>query len=425
MAPTGTHLPRRAFAALSVLALGLAALPLGAQTTPTTKPSTATGTPQPAGTASSTTKPKAGTAATAKPGTASKPSGASMPAKPAATKPATTKPATTPPKPVAPRPAAAAPPKTPAPRTESPKPVSPPEPAPPPAVQATPLREAGPVGAPATPNAAAVGPAAAGVAATPSFLQRHPVIGGFATGLFGASLAESMLGGPPEPQPGGAADANLLEPMPQAAHAAETAGQFTRLALFGGLVYLGVATWRRKSQETEPAAPGLRERTLPSVSDWEGAGKDEEPAYDGLAHPVALREIADEQDFAEILRAVQSAWSEGNVALLRARVTPEMADHYNDALAQNARNGIESRVECVDDVRVERLRDWEEDGLKFATARLRWKALDYLIDAAKTPDEPGYVIDGSAEAPVECEETWTFVKAGEGAWVLTDVEAVA
>jgi predicted lipid-binding transport protein (Tim44 family) len=169
----------------------------------------------------------------------------------------------------------------------------------------------------------------------------------------------------------------------------------------------------------------LRGRAQPSVSDWEGTGEDDGPAFDGLAHPDTLRDIADEQDFAEILQAVQSAWSEGNIALIRAHVTPEMADHYNDALAQNARNGIESRVERVEDVRVERLRDWEEDGLKFATARVRWKALDYLIDAAKTPDEPGYVIDGSPDEPVDCEETWTFVKAGDGAWVLTDVEPAA
>ncbi len=428
MARTSASLPRRALAALSVLALGLAGLPLAAQTTTATKPPTTTGTakqataPKP-GTVSTTTKP--GTASPAKPGTTTKPSGtttkpttSTTTAKPAASKPAaTTPPKPAAPKPAAPKPATSAPPKPAAPRTEAPKPAPPPESAPPPAVQTTPLREAGPVGTTAT---------AAGGARTPSFLARHPVIGGFATGLLGASLAESMLGGAPDAPPGTvAADAHLLEPVSQTSHAAETAGQFTRLALFGGLVYLGVAAWRRRAQGAAPAAPGLRERALPSVSDWDGTGEDDGPAFDGLAHPDTLRDIADEQDFAEILRAVQSAWSEGNIALIRAHVTPEMADHYNDALAQNARNGIESRVERVEDVRVERLRDWEEDGLKFATARVRWKALDYLIDTAKTPDEAGYVIDGSPDEAVDCEETWTFVKAGDGAWVLTEVESAA
>ena len=76
----------------------------------------------------------------------------------------------------------------------------------------------------------------------------------------------------------------------------------------------------------------------------------------------------------------------------------------------------------VADIRVERLRDWEESGLHFAKARMRWRAIDYVIDMSKVPDEPGYIIAGSAEEPVECAEVWTFVQAPDGAWVLCEVE---
>ena len=417
MARTRASLLKLGRATLLVALLGGLVLPAVAQTTATKPPATGTIATKPAAGTSTTTPTKP-----AKPTTAGKPA-ATTATKPATTtraptKPAAPKPAATTAKPAAAKPAAA----TAAPRPEPPKsvqpasaPVSPPAPLPP--TQATPLRDTGP-----TPVGKVPGP----LAATPPFLERHPVLGGFAAGLLGSSLAETLLGGDADvPSTPGPRDANVLEPVPQTSHAAETAGQFTRLALFGGLVYLGVTAWRRRAEETAPATPGLRERAVPSVSDWDGASDDVGPAFDGLTHPDALRDIADEEDFAEILRAVQSAWSEGNIALIRAHVTPEMADHYNDALAQNSRNGIESRVEQVADVRVERLRDWEEDGLQFAAARMRWAALDYLIDVAKTPDEPGYVVDGSADEPVECEETWTFVKVPDGAWVLTDVEAAA
>lgn len=394
-----------------------------------TKPaSSKPATPKPAATKPAPTKPATTKPATAKPatGSATKPA-ATTAAKPStaatATKPAParqsapsggSKPAAAPPPP---KPTVAAP-KPPTAKSDSPALASPAAPvtpaAPLPPVQTTPLKDAGPT---------AARPAAPGVGA-PSFLERHPVMGGFAAGLLGTSLAHSFLGGgPAEDAPGAPRDANVLEPVPQTSQTAETAGQFTRLALFGGLVYLGVAAWRRRAQETAPASAALRERSVPSVSDWDGAGGDAAPGFDGLTHPDNLKDIADDEDFAEILRAVQSAWSEGNIALIRAHVTPEMADHYNDALAQNSRNGIESRVEQVSEVRVERLRDWAEDGLQFASARMRWRALDYLIDVAKTPDEAGYVIDGSADEPVDCEETWTFVRVPDGAWVLTDVEA--
>jgi predicted lipid-binding transport protein (Tim44 family) len=41
---------------------------------------------------------------------------------------------------------------------------------------------------------------------------------------------------------------------------------------------------------------------------------------------------------------------------------------------------------------------------------------------SKLPDEPGYIIDGSPEKPLDCEEVWTFVKSPDGAWVLCEVE---
>ena len=359
----------------------------------TTKPTTTATKPATTGT---TTKP-AGSKAT-KPAAAPKPAAATAKTAPAApAKPATT----------AGQPAALA--KQAAPAHTAPKPAS---------SEATPLRDTTPTASPL--------PGAATPVAAPglSFRQRHPLAAGFLTGLLGAGLADTLLGEEVAATPADAPSApgNVLEPVAAGLATAEMAGQLTRLASFGGLVALAV-TWYRRRMPAQSAPGGVRERSSPGLSAWddlESPRSDTEPAP--LARADDLAAIADEQDFADILLIVQAAWSEGDVMAMRAHITPDMADYFDRRLAQNTDNGIENRVVEVSNVRVERLADWEEEGLHYAKARMRWRALDYVIDMSKLPDEPGYIIDGSPETPVDSEEVWIFVKSPDGAWVLCEVE---
>ena len=381
--------------------------------TTATKPATTTTKPATTTTKPATTAPKPATTTTSKP--AATKSTSTTPAK-GTTASKTTKPA------AAPKATTAAPSK-PAPTAgqtvAQPRPPSPPQAAPKPAPpQATPLRET-------TPTASALPGAPTPVAAPGmAFRQRHPLVAGFLAGLLGVGLADALLGEAAPETPSGTASTpgNVLEPVAAGLATAETAGQLTRLAFFGGLVALAVTSYRRRAA-AGPAPGGARERSAPGLSAWddlESASVDEEPA--SLARPDELKAIADEQDFADILLVVQAAWSEGDVMAMRAHITPDMADYFDRRLAQNVDNGIENRVVEVSNVRVERLADWEDDGLHFAKARMRWRALDYVIDMSKLPDEPGYIIDGSPEKLVDSEEVWTFVKSPDGAWVLCEVE---
>jgi hypothetical protein len=438
------------WAVAAMLTASLVPLAHGQTTTPAPTGSTAT-----SKTAPRTTATKPATTSTANPastGTATKPAATTKPAGTTATKPATTtkpaattatKPATTATKPAvptatapaksptgstaskpaaAPKPAVTAPAKPAATASQPsapPKPAAPPPAAPKPAPpEATPLRDT-------TPTASALPGAPTPVAAPGlSFRHRHPLVAGFLTGLLGAGLADTLLG---DEDPAAAADApaapgNVLEPVAQGLATAETAGQLTRLASFGGLVALAVI-WYRRRLPARSAPGGVRERSAPGLSAWddlESPRAEAEPAP--LARPDELQAIADEQDFADILLTVQAAWSEGDVMAMRAHITPDMADYFDRRLAQNTDNGIENRVVDVSNVHVERLADWEEDGLHYIKARMRWRALDYVIDLSKLPDESGYIIDGSPEKPVDSEEVWTFVRSPDGAWVLCEVE---
>jgi len=292
-------------------------------------------------------------------------------------------------------------------------------PASPPPQQAIPLRDATPSAAP-LPGA----PAPVVVPGT-SFRQTHPLLGAFLTGLLGVGLADSLIGeGAAGPDAVSDTKAgNLLVPVAEGLDTAESAGQITRLLLLGVLVALVVVAWRR-STAAAPSGPARhRRRSAPALSGLDDVGPDyNEPVLEPVTHPEALEAIADEQDFADILLVVQAGWSEGSVMAMRGHITPDMATWFDRRLAQNVENGVENRVVDVANVRVERLEDWEESGLHFARARMRWRAIDYVIDMAKLPDEPGYIIDGSPEEPVECEEVWTFVKSPDGAWVLCEIE---
>ena len=354
-----------------------------AKTTTSTAPPKTTTSTAPAKSTAGTTTTKPATAA--KPATSKEPAGTAKTTAPTAAKPAE-------------------------PKSSAPKPAAPATPA----QQATPLRDATPT-ASALPGAPAPGM---------SFRQRHPLVSGFLTGLLGASLADALLGdeGPVTPTGTGAPTGNVLEPVAEGLTTAEKAGQLMRLAFFGGLVALAAVLWRRRMAEGA-ASVAARMRSAPGLSAWDELGRAvPEPEPGSLGRVDDLKAIADEQDFADILLVVQAAWSAGDVMAMRGHITPDMATYFDRRLAQNVDNGVENRVVDVSGIRVERLDEWDQDGLHYAKARMHWRALDYVIDMSKLPDEPGYIIDGSPENPIDCDEVWTFVKSPDGAWLLCEVE---
>ena len=383
--------------------------PTGPAATPKTAPSTTA--TKPAATRSATSTAPAKTTSTAPPKTTTSTAPAKSTAGTTTTKPATAaKPATSK------EPAGTA--KTTAPTAA--KPAEPKSSAPKPAAPATPAQQATPL-RDATPTASALpGAPAPGM----SFRQRHPLVSGFLTGLLGASLDDALLGdeGPVTPTGTGAPTGNVLEPVAEGLTTAEKAGQLMRLAFFGGLVALAVVLWRRRMAEGA-ASVAARMRSAPGLSAWDELGRAvPEPEPGSLGRVDDLKAIADEQDFADILLVVQAAWSAGDVMAMRGHITPDMATYFDRRLAQNVDNGVENRVVDVSGIRVERLDDWDQDGLHYAKARMHWRALDYVIDMSKLPDEPGYIIDGSPENPIDCDEVWTFVKSPDGAWLLCEVE---
>ncbi len=133
---------------------------------------------------------------------------------------------------------------------------------------------------------------------------------------------------------------------------------------------------------------------------------------------------ADYQAFETVLKQVQAAWSEGNLAALRAWVTPEMLSYFAEELAGNQSQGVINRVEQVELQRGDLREAWDEGRMHYATCLLRWRALDYTVRADRHPGDPGALVEGDPNHPAEAAELWTFARSPGGKWLLSAIQQV-
>jgi predicted lipid-binding transport protein (Tim44 family) len=245
--------------------------------------------------------------------------------------------------------------------------------------------------------------------AQPSFFQRHPFMTGMLGGLVGAGLIGMLFG-----SPAWAADGSGT---------GSAFGLILQLLIIGGLAYLAFRIWRSRSQ---PAAAtqglgrtagfgGLGGGTALGGQGFDGAAPAARPA-----NPVELEVApADYDAWSALLAGIQDAWSKGDLAKMRAFVTPEMLGYFSEQLSANASRGIENRIEAVELLKGDVAEAWAEGEFEYVTARLRWKALDYTVKLGTEE-----VVEGSRTQPEEAEEVWTFVRSRGGNWILSAIQQI-
>ncbi len=125
---------------------------------------------------------------------------------------------------------------------------------------------------------------------------------------------------------------------------------------------------------------------------------------------------ADFKAFEMLLKGVQAAWTDHDMAALRGLCTPEMLSYFNEQLSDQASRGVRN---MVTDVRLEQgdlAEAWAEQGREYATVAMRFSMLDVTRDGA------GRVVDGSATVRSMATELWTFLRAPGGRWVLSAIQ---
>lgn len=216
-------------------------------------------------------------------------------------------------------------------------------------------------------------------------------------------------------------------------------GFLVQLLLVGGLIWLAMAFFR--SRQTPAMAGGAASggngygRTGPEFG-REPHARDAAPAQrkaggftvpsigGASAAPVAAAPVseditldqADLDTFQQLLSDVQAAFSREDHAALRRLTTPEMVSFFSEELAQNAQRGVVNDVSGVHLLQADVAEAWHEDGQDYATAALRYEAVDVLRDRATG------TLAGGSEEPTETVELWTFVREHGGDWKLSAIQ---
>lgn len=253
-------------------------------------------------------------------------------------------------------------------------------------------------------QAPATAPSPAGQAAAAAPSRGLGFGGGLMAGMLGAGLLGLMFGGGLFGGLGGIA--SIL-------------GLLLQVALIGGLIFLAIRFFRRRS---EPAAAGpvgpLARNTLEGgpVPGGSGAG-----GYQ--PRPVARQPIEimqeDYQAFERLLGEVQLAYGREDVATLHRLATPEMVGYFEEDLAENRSRGLRNEVSAPKLLQGDLAEAWREGSSSYATVAMRFSIVDAKVDAS------GRVVEGSLTAPVEVTEIWTFRREGVGNWMLSAIQQTA
>jgi predicted lipid-binding transport protein (Tim44 family) len=222
-----------------------------------------------------------------------------------------------------------------------------------------------------------------------SFFQRHP----FMTGLFGGflgSLLFSHLGG-----------------------LGSVFGGLLMLLIIGGLIFFVIRLFSGRGFSLAGAGGGMP-RSI-------GAAAAPAPHYRG--HDTTVGE-ADLNAFQSIHAAVQEAWGRADLGRMRQLMTPEMLSYFSEELTRNASQGVQNIVSDVRLLKGEISESWEEGDLQYATAYLRWSAIDVVVRLGRSPGQPDYLVSGDPKTPTEAEEVWTFVRRRGGNWLLSAIQQV-
>jgi predicted lipid-binding transport protein (Tim44 family) len=194
-------------------------------------------------------------------------------------------------------------------------------------------------------------------------------------------------------------------------------GMLLQLLIIGLLIYFAVRLFRGRAYANGGRGGGLG---------WppRSAGAAAVPASGGRGRDINLSD-ADLQAFQAIHAAVQEAWSTGELGRLRPLMTPEMLSYFSEELTRNASQGVRNIVSDVELLKGELSESWEEGDLQYATAYLKWRAIDHVVRLGRSPGDPDWLVSGDPRRPVEAEEMWTFVRRrGGGQWLLSAIQQI-
>jgi len=242
----------------------------------------------------------------------------------------------------------------------------------------------------------------------------HPFLYGLAGGFLGAGLSHMLFG-------------NSFGAMGGVSPMGSGLGGIFQILLLVGLGYLVYRFFRNRSAGGPSPFSGFSSFTNNNNAQYDAPFNASTPtAAPMLAESPLTLTQADFQAFPVLLEKIQLAWGKADVAHLRPYLTPEMLQYFNEELSANTSQGEANIINNVVVTECSPLQSWSEADLDYATLRMKWRAVDYMVRLQCAPTDADYIVSGDATYPVDAEEIWTFARARSGGnWLLSAIQQVA
>ena len=237
--------------------------------------------------------------------------------------------------------------------------------------------------------------------------------GGLMAGLLGAGLLGMMFGGGLFGGLGGLA--SML-------------GLLLQVALIGGLIWLAVRFFRRRSEPTLAGAGANGPMARSALGGALGgglAGGSAGSALGGFGGQVPVLQPVEivKEDYAafeRLLGEVQTAYGRQDVERLTHLMTPEMVRYMSADLEEDRSKGLVNEVSDPKLLQGDLAEAWREGSTEYATVAMRFSVVDAVVDKAS-----GRVVSGDRARPSEATELWTFRRDSRGEWLLSAIQQTA
>ncbi|HEX2942033.1 MAG TPA: TIM44-like domain-containing protein [Rhodopila sp.] len=125
---------------------------------------------------------------------------------------------------------------------------------------------------------------------------------------------------------------------------------------------------------------------------------------------------SDYQQFEQLLKGIQAAWTAHDLNAMQAMATPEMVSYFSEQLSDQVSRGVRNTVADVRLLQGDLSQAWAEGPREYATVAMRFSMVDV------TQDMSGRIVDGDPNEHVTATELWTFVRSRGGHWILSAIQ---
>jgi predicted lipid-binding transport protein (Tim44 family) len=231
--------------------------------------------------------------------------------------------------------------------------------------------------------------------------------GGLMAGLLGAGLLGMMFGG------------GLFGGL---SGVTSFLGLLLQVALIGGLIWLALRFFRRRSEPALAGAGTSHQRSALGGAGFGGMGGGLGGGGAARAAPPAPVEIgqADYEAFERALHEIQLAYGREDMQALTYLATPEMVRYFGSDLEENRSQGVRNAISDPKLLQGDLAEAWREGPTEYATVAMRFSLIDTMVDRTT-----GKIVSGDPRAPQTSTELWTFRRDNGGTWLLSGIQQSA